>query len=211
MQQFVTIFILNLLTSVDNAIVVGSIARRSKHLVALGASSAVILTVLRTALITGVVSVVNQPGWRLGLGLVVFAVSVRMAHIQTDTRKPEPRFWNLLAVIIVTDLALSIDNILSLAVVSTTVWLIAVGVFLSLLPLLMLLPVISRIIDQIAWLQVLAAGFVAELAADTVLDDKWLLRRAVSGQMEFLIRSACAMAVLAYGAWRLRLSRKVAS
>lgn len=208
MQQFVTIFVLNLLTSVDNAIVVGSIARRSKHLVALGACSAVILTVLRTALITGVVSVINQPGWSLGLGLVVFAVSLRMAHIQTDTRKPEPRFWNLLAVIVVTDLALSIDNILSLAVVSKTIWLIGVGVFLSLVPLLMLLPVISRVIEQILWLQVLAAGFVAELAADTVLDDRSLVPRVPSSRTEYIIRSICALAVLAYGAWRLRLSRQ---
>lgn len=200
---------LNLLTSVDNAIVVGSIARRSKHLLALGACSAVILTVLRTALITGVVSVVNRPGWSLGLGLIVFAVSIRMAHIQTDdTRKVEPRFWNLLAVIVVTDLALSIDNILSLAVVSKIVWMIGVGVFLSLLPLLMLLPVISRVIDQIAWIQVLAAGFVAELAADTVLDDRWLAKRVPSVHIEFFMRAACAALVLGYGAVRLYRARR---
>lgn len=209
MQQFATIFVLNLLTSVDNAIVIGGIAGRSRHLLALGVCSAAILTVLRTALIAGVLSVTDKPGWRIILGATVLVIAIGMAHMRPERRaRTEPSFLRLLFIILVTDMALSIDNILSLATVSKTLWIIAVGVFISLLPLLLLLPVMARVMDQIAWIRVLAAGFVAELGVDTLTDDKLIITHIPHGTIEVVLRASCAVAVMMYGFWNIYAGRR---
>lgn len=205
MHQFVTIFMLNLLTSIDNAIVIGGIVKRLKNVFAIGVVSAVVITLTRTALIMGVVSVVTMPGLRLSLGIVVLIVAINLANLKRmDNRAGKNRFWRVLIMVVATDLALSVDNILSIAILSKNVSIIATSVFLSLLPLLLLLPTIVRVMDQVLWLRILAAGFVAELAIDSITDDPWVIRRIPSNHVEWLLRASSAAVVIVYGFWRAR-------
>lgn len=205
MHQFVTIFMLNLLTSIDNAIVIGGIVKRLKNVFAIGVVSAVVITLTRTALIMGVVSVVAMPGLRLSLGIVVLIVAINLANLKRmDNRAGKNRFWRVLIMVVATDLALSVDNILSIAILSKNVSIIATSVFLSLLPLLLLLPTIVRVMDQVLWLRILAAGFVAELAIDSITDDPWVIRRIPSNHVEWLLRASSAAVVIVYGFWRAR-------
>ena len=202
LKEFVAVFLLNLLTSIDNAIVLAGIANRYKNLWAMAAASSVILTICRTALIVGIVSVVAWPGFRMVLGIAVLLVAINIANVKTGEQREHSTFFRVLLTVIVTDLALSVDNIMSIAILSKHTVLIAVAVFLSLLPLFMLLPFIVRIMDQIAWLRVLAAGFVAELAIDSIMDDPLLIRRIPAGHFELFVRISSAAIVIIYGLWK---------
>ncbi|MCF8567586.1 hypothetical protein LLE49_22965 [Alicyclobacillus tolerans] len=210
MQQFAAIFILNLLTSIDNAIVIGGIVQRTRHnLVLVGAVSALILAFLRTALILGVLSVTDIPGFRIGIGLIVLWVALRLSEVIPDPkREPETTFWRVIVMVVATDLALSIDNILSLSVVTKNPIAVGLGVLLSLLPLLLLLPVVINVMKHIWWLQILAAGFVAELAVDLITDDRILGSRMPTGWKEVIIRGCAALIVMFYGWWKMRRKRK---
>lgn len=202
MSQFFLIFILNLLTSIDNAIVLGGIADRYKNLFAIGVVSSVVITICRTALIIGIVSVAKWPGLRLGLGVVVLFVALGLANVSRATDRSRSSFVRVLVMVVLTDLALSVDNILSIAVLSKNPILIASSVFLSLLPLLMLLPLIVRTMDHFIWLRILAAGFVAELAIDSITDDPLVISHVPGGKFEVFVRVSSAVIVILYGLWR---------
>lgn len=210
MTPVVTIFLLNLLTSIDNAIVTAGIVKKTQHsLVLVGLASAVILTVCRTALIMGVLSVAWIPGFRIGVGIVVLWVAIGLSQVSAgSTRRQSVPFSRLLVMVVGTDLALSIDNILSLSVVTQNVWVVGFGVLTSLIPLMLLLPMIVRVMKQVVWIQVLAAGFVAELGVDVITDDKFLINRVPSGWREAAIRTCSAGIVIGWGFWQLHRSKR---
>lgn len=208
MHPFFSIFILNLLTSMDNAIVLSGIAKQHKNLLAIGFLSSVVITVCRTALIMGVASVSNLPGLRLTLGIIVLFVALNLANVKTNVERDGVSFWHVLLMVVVTDLALSVDNILSLAVLSKNLFVVASSVFLSLLPLLMLLPTIVRTMERVVWLRVFAAGFVAELAIDSITDDPWVVDRIPRGHFELILRIASAIVIILYGFWRMNINHK---
>lgn len=202
MQEFLALFLLGFLTSVDNAIVLGGIAHQYRNLLAIGLASSLVITVCRTALIMGIVSVVHWPGLRFTLGILVLFVAISIASVKKESGRTHAPFWRVLLTVTAMDLTLSIDNILSIAVMSKNLFLIALSTFLSLVPLLMLLPVIVRVMNQVAWLRVLAAGFVAELAVDSITDDPWIVHSVPSGGSEVLFRVLAALLVISYGLWR---------
>ncbi|QSO53364.1 hypothetical protein JZ785_05710 [Alicyclobacillus curvatus] len=204
MKEILAIYVINLLTSIDNAIVIGGIANRHKNLLPILAVSSVVITVCRTALIVGIASVAAWPGFRLLLGVGVLFVAIGLARVPMDDRKHfGTSFWGVLSMVVVTDLALSVDNVLSIAVLSANPLVIAASVFFSLLPLFMLLPVMITVMNQVLWLRILAAGFVAELAVDSITDDPFLKHSVPSGRMELLLRVLSAVIVIAYGFWHV--------
>lgn len=206
MNQFISIFVLNLLTSMDNAIVLGGIAKQHKNLFGIGLLSSLVITVCRTALIMGLASVAKFPGLRFTLGVLVVFVAISLANVQVANARDHVSFWRVLFMVVATDLALSVDNIFSIAVLSKNVFVIGTAVFLSLLPLLMLLPVIVRVMNHVLWLQVLAAGFVAELAIDSITDDPWIVHKVPRGHFEFILRAGAAVVVILYGFWRMSVA-----
>ncbi len=201
-KEIVVIYVINLLTSIDNAIVIGGIANRHKNLLSILAVSTIILTICRTALIVGVGFVAVWPGFRLFLGIGVVFVAIGLARVAVDDRKRfGTSFLGVLTMVVVTDLALSVDNVLSIAMVSTKPLIIAASVFFSLLPLFMLLPVMINIMNQVPWLRILAAGFVAELAVDSMTDDPLIKHYIPPGDFELWVRVLAAVTVVAYGFW----------
>lgn len=208
MNQFVSIYVLNLLTSIDNAIVLGGIAKRHRNLFAIGFVSSVVITVCRTLLILGLTSVVKLPGLRFTLGIIVLFVAINLANVRLSRGRHQMSFGRVVVMVVATDLALSVDNIFSLSMLSKNVFVIASAVFLSLLPLLMLLPVIVRVMNHVVWLQVLAAGFVAELGIDSITDDPWIAPKIPHGAVEVIVRVGSAVVVILYGFWRVFVERK---
>jgi predicted tellurium resistance membrane protein TerC len=202
MQQFFIIFLLNFLTSIDNAIILGGIINRSKYILVIGLTSVLIITGVRTLVIMSIVTVVQWPGLRFALGVVVLFVAISLARAQRGLDRDGTSFWRVLFVVVVTDTALSVDNILSIAVVSKDALIIATSVFLSLLPISLLLPVIVRVMNQATWLRIIAAGFVAELGIDSITDDPVLVQQLPNRHLEIAIRVSAAMMVILYGIWQ---------
>jgi predicted tellurium resistance membrane protein TerC len=208
MKAFVTIFLLNLLTSIDNAIVVGGIAQKTRHnLYLIGALSAVLLTICRTALILGVLSIAGIAGFRIALGALVLVIAVRLSLVTAPDDRKEPSLLRLLCVIVVTDLALSLDNILSLSITARDPWVIGFAVLAGLVPLLTFLPLFVGVMSRLLWIQLLAAGFVGELGFDVMTDDKWLLPYMPTGWKEAALRTSVALLVILLGAWRMYRTR----
>lgn len=211
MKPFIAIFLINVLTSIDNVIVVGGIASRYRYLVPISLASTVVITVCRTLVIMGIGRITAWPGFRFMLGAAVFIVALQLANARADGNRENQSFWRVLLLVVVTDMALSVDNVLSISMISKNPIVVASSVFLSLLPLLLLLPIIVRTMDQVIWLRILAAGFVAELAIDSITDDPLIARIAPQGNVEVLLRVASAVVVIIYGFWmtyRRRVSRE---
>lgn len=207
LQELLTIFFINFLTSIDNTIVLAGIAKKYKNLLLLGLISSIILTICRTSLIMGVVSVSKWPGFRMALGIGVLIVAINLANARPGEERDEYGFWKVLLVLVTTDLALSVDNVMSISIVSRNPFLIAISVLLSLLPLFMLLPAMVKVMDMLAWLRILAAGFVAELSIDSITDDPLISHQVPKGTMEAIVRLSFASLIILYGFWRTYLQK----
>ncbi|ATY83997.1 hypothetical protein CVV65_02680 [Kyrpidia spormannii] len=181
MRTIVQVFMVNLVMSVDNIIVVAGIVRRSPHLVAIAVISTFTLTAVRTGLIAGLHRLPQVPGLQLALGGMVLGIACKMTHIPGTRGGSDPPLWQLLSSVVLADLALSVDNMMVLALISKDLATIAIGTGLSLLLLLSFLPIITRTMQQIPLLQIVAAGFVALLGVRAMLQDPLVDTRLQAG------------------------------
>lgn len=171
MYTIIQVFLLNLATSIDNVIIIGGILGRSGRVVSISLCSALILTLIRTVLISGIHILTRIPGTQLTLGGLVLWVAFRTADVKGATARTESSFWQLLLMVVLCDFTVSMDTVMTLAAVTHDMWKVALGIFLSLLPLFLLVLLVTRVMNQIFWVRTLAAAFIAQLAVRAMLKD----------------------------------------
>ncbi|WP_067616964.1 TerC family protein [Alicyclobacillus acidiphilus] len=147
--------------------------------------SAVILTIIRALLVLAVGRLALLSGVQLGLGIVLFALAIRTATIDSPQNRitgRHPKMLNtsllkLLGLVMITDFAVSFDNLVAIVAVTTHVAAVAIGVFFSIVPLLLLLPVITKVFTEMPWVQIIASGVMTQTAVKAMMKDPFIRDR----------------------------------
>ena len=178
-QAISQVFILNLITAIDNAIILATIFKRSPNRPwLLAICSAVILTVTRVGLVSGIQTLMHLPAIELVLGVILLLLAAQTTIV--EVKRERNSFLWLLCLVFITDLAVSFDNIVAVVAVSEHPVIIAIGVFCSLLPLFLMLPFITIFFARFPWVQIVAAGIMGYTAVGVIMNDPLFHRLMMS-------------------------------
>lgn len=163
MQNWFIIFIYNLFTNVDNAIMIqNSLNRfsvRSKFRIYL----LILLCVLRIVYIACVQSWSKVPYINIVTALIMFFFAIRMVLPKKEMRRHFSLLW-IFSSIAALDLVMGIDSILLSARLSDNVPFIALGVLPALFLLFFFSYKMEEMFFKMPWLEIAIAGFLAQLA-----------------------------------------------
>lgn len=213
MQDLIQIFLLNLITGIDNLFVIGAILRRSpcSRWQAVFCISGLV-SISRTLCVLSFQSLFVFPGLKLASGLITLFISFRM--IQSARRRSISLVYVLLLVI-TTDVTISLDSIIATASISNSVLPIFFGIFFSMVCLLILLQFAEKILMQTAWVQIFVAGMIAQIAIHEMMKDRLFLNgsgllQTILTDIEYgqILSVAMGLGVIGFGIYNQLKYRK---
>lgn len=176
-QSVATIALIDLALSGDNALVIGMAARglprRQRRIaITLGAGGAVALRVIAAAVATMLLRV---PYLQLAGGIVLAVIAYRLVRPEGGRRDPVKTARSLpeaVAVILVADAAMSVENILGVAAAAHgDIPLLVFGLALSIPIVLFGSSLIADVLDRFPRIVWLGAAALAWTSADLILGD----------------------------------------
>ncbi|WP_206918174.1 TerC family protein [Alicyclobacillus suci] len=207
-HSIIQVFILNFVTALDNAIVLAGIFKNHKtRYWTLTICSAILLTITRALLVLAIRPISHLSGIQLVLGSILFLLALRTAKVNKQRHhgtknfasgKFDTNLLKLLCLIVLTDFAASFDNLISIFAVTNNVFCVAIGVFFSIVPLLLLLPTITKVFSEMPWVQIIAAGVMVQTAIQVLLKDP-LIQPHFPLSSSYLTHASFAAAILFVG------------
>ena len=204
----------NLVLSSDNAIAIGLVAHRlapaQKRVAIVG--GVLLSVVVRTPLTYLVASLIALPGVRLVAGLAVLVVAVRLLKSEPTASdgKPAaaaPSVGKAMLLILAADLVMSLENTLAIAGLSrSNLPVLAISLALSAAVVMAIGGLVAKLMDR--WPQVAYAGaaFLAYVASQMLLEDRYVVAWApLLQQGRWLVSAALVALVLATAAVLRRL------
>ena len=177
-----SIVLVDLLLSGDNALVIGTAAaalpRRQRLIAILFGGFAAIVLRIGFSLISTVV--LNLPWVQTIGGIILLIIAVRLlADRAAEThethereRKTNQSMWMAILTILFADLTMSLDNILAVgAIANGNLLLLTIGVLLSVALLLVSSVIIAELVTRLSWLIDIAAFVLAWTAGNMIHDD----------------------------------------
>ncbi|HTR39930.1 MAG TPA: TerC family protein [Bryobacteraceae bacterium] len=204
--NLLTIVIINLVLSGDNAVVIALAAKtlpRAMRLRALtaGAGSAVVIRVVVTFFAAELLHVEFV---QLAGGILIFWICVnlfREAEAETAAETRLPSFWRAMWFILVADVTMSTDNILAIAAVAEgSTWLLIFGLGLSIPLVIFASNLLANLMDKYPLIIYLGAALLGRVAAAMILTDAIIVRTlAPSPMVRGILEAAAAGGVLVVG------------
>ncbi|SDN72481.1 Integral membrane protein TerC family protein [Paenibacillus sp. yr247] len=198
MQNWFIIFVYNLFTNIDNAIMIqnslNKFSLRSKYKIYL----LIFLCMLRILYIACVQSWTKVPYINIATGLIMFIFSIRMVMPKQTMRRHFSLLW-IFSSVAALDLVMSIDSILLSARLSDNVAFITIGVLPALFLLFFFSSKMEEFFVKMPWIEVAIAGLLAQLAVLQIkkqpgilelLQDEW-----------FDLMGIIAMCVICFIGW----------
>jgi YjbE family integral membrane protein len=177
LQAVITIVLIDLALSGDNALVIGMAARglprRQRRLaISFGAGGAVALRVAAAAVATVLLTI---PSLQLGGGIVLALIAYRLVRPESGHRRSVSAARSLpeaIAIILVADAAMSTENVLGVAAAAHgDIALLVFGLALSIPIVLFGSGFVASILDRFPQVVWLGAAALAWTAADLILGD----------------------------------------
>jgi YjbE family integral membrane protein len=171
----VSIIVINLVLSGDNAVVIGLAAHRlppqqRRVAIVLGGLGAVVLRLVLTAVATLLLLV---PGLRQAGGALLLLIAFRLLKVEEESEegvKQAGTFRDAIITILLADLIMSLDNILGVAAVANgNVPLLVVGLALSMAIVMFGGGLIAELMNRIEWLTYVGAAAIAWTGAEMAL------------------------------------------
>src|SRR5579872_995288 len=195
-----SIILFDLLLAGDNALVIAmavrSLPARQRRIgVAFGAATAVILRVLITI---GAAELLNISFVKLIGGAFVIWIAVKVfVDASAPAKAPASgHFLRAIWYIVLADITMSMDNVLAVAGASRgNVWLIALGLGLSIPFVVFASNLIAMLMDRHAWLVYLGAAILGKVGGEMMLTDPFIVRAIHPGSA--LLYSSEALAAVA--------------
>jgi YjbE family integral membrane protein len=180
---FLSIILIDLALSGDNAIVIGMAAaslpreRRVKAIV-IGGACAIGLRIALTAVATTLMKITLISAIA---GAVLFWVAWKLLRIDISEDEEEKQhkaaqnFRQAILIILTADFMMSLDNVLAVAGAAHGSYVLLICGLLLSMPLLMTTGgIISRLIDKFKWVPFLGAAVICFTAMRMILEDKFL-------------------------------------
>lgn len=187
--RFISIALIDLALSGDNAIVIGmaaaSLPRRERRFAIIsGGVLAIVLRVLLTSFATRLmlVPLISAIG-----GGVLFGVAWGLLKVDTAAHERTVRtahgLRNAIQLIVIADFTMSLDNVLAIGGTARGDDILVLAGLLLSMPLLMITGgFVSTLIDRFGWIVYLGAGAICLMAAQMILEDGVVAERLQLGQ-----------------------------
>jgi YjbE family integral membrane protein len=216
LARFLGVLVVNLLLSGDNAVVIalavreleGNVRRRA---VFWGATGAVALRLVFAAVVTFLLRV---PLLQAAGGVLLVWIAWRLVEdAPGDEAGVEAggAMWQAVRIIIVADVVMSLDNVIALVGVSGgDLWLLAVGLALTVPLVIWGSTLLSAVMTRFRWLVYAGAGLLVYVAAEMVLDDR-IVEEVLGGSMrgaKTVVELLCAAVFVAYFSRRDRRAKR---
>lgn len=214
--RMLSIGVLNLLLSGDNALVIAlavrSLPRHQRLLGQIwGALGAV---ALRLAFVAVVGMLLRIPFLQLVGGLLLVWIAIRLVRPAGEAGgdvRHGSSLWEAIWIIIVADVTMSLDNVLAIAAVARGDFLLVMfGIGLSLPLVVWGAGLLARLMNRYIWIVWLGGGLLGHVAAEMGLDDPlvrgWL--GGLAGNLHRLVPIAVGLVVAALGWWLSRGKRE---
>jgi YjbE family integral membrane protein len=183
------IILIDLVLSGDNALVIGAAAaglNKRDRLWAIigGGGGAIVLRILFTIIATYLLLL---PYLQAIGGLILIYIAIRLLwdrskearHVANSHAHPEVKkrngFMSALLTILIADVTMSLDNVLAVgAIAHGAVWLVVLGLILSIVLLLVGSAIVATLIKWLPWLLDLASLVLGHTAAEMLIHDERL-------------------------------------
>ena len=218
-SSLLSIILINLVLSGDNALVIGMAAHRlpphqRRLAIVVGTTAAV---VLRIALTFAAALLLEVPFLEVVGGLLLLWIAFKLLREEEEQAAGEPPEGLRAAVmtIVIADVVMSLDNILGVAgAAHGDALLLAIGLVISMALVMFGGSLVALLLNTFWWLSYLATAVIAWTGADMVLHDRGLDRRlTVPHAAALAVPLLAAAGVVAFAHWfhRRRPSRLPAS
>jgi YjbE family integral membrane protein len=177
LSRLLGIVLVDLVLSGDNAVVIGMAARRlppaqRRRAIIIGGGAAIALRILFTA-IAGVLLRVPLLQFLGGLLLVVVALKLLRPSGAGENVREGRNLLDAIRVIVLADVVMSLDNMLSVAAVARESLLLLIAGLLISIPLLLLgSGVVATLMNRLPWLVWVGALVLAYTAGSMMVEDR---------------------------------------
>ncbi|MFS0673479.1 TerC family protein [Ornithinibacillus sp. 179-J 7C1 HS] len=209
LEPLLKILLINLVLSGDNAIVIAMASRNlrgdlKKKAIVWGTFGAVLFRLIFTVI---VMYLLNLPFIHLVGGLLLLIVAYKLL-VAKESEESSVRVGNSLkeaiAIIILADLLMSLDNVLGIVAVSDgNMMLVFVGVILSIPIMLYASQFILRLMENFPVVVYFGAGLLAWTAGEMMIKEEFIQQNIPSGtSMETVLLMGIIVATLAIGGYQ---------
>jgi YjbE family integral membrane protein len=184
LYPIISIIILDLTLSGDNAVVIGMAAHRlpppqRRIAIFIGGAAAI---VLRLALTVATVFLLRISGLQLIGGLLLMWIAFKLLKEEEEGAEglpPAASMAKAISTILVADLVMSLDNILAVAGASQgNTTLLVFGLVLSMAILMWMGSMVAKLLNRFTWLSYVGAAAIAWTGAIMIFEDRFVLVRA---------------------------------
>ena len=207
-QAILSIIIINLVLSGDNAVVIGMVAHRlpavqRRRAILLGAGGAIVLRVIFTVLAALLLEIPLLQG--IG-GLVLIGIAYKLLRQDESSHqlKAGASLFDAVRTIVLADVVMSLDNILAIGgAAHGRIVLLIFGLIVSMSLILFSSNLIALLMARLPWLVYIGAAILVYTATDMVFSDPILdrfLPDATAVQWAIIVLLIVATLGLAY--WR---------
>lgn len=182
MQELLKVFFINLVSDIDNMLILGAILRRYSYS-RIVLPAAVLLTFTRTVYVLMIDGLTAIPMFRLLLGVVLLILAFKLVTKAGEQQgagrsKRSSSLIKILALLAATDFLICMDGVIVISGLSQHILPVTIGIFSSLLISLYFLPIIVKLATAFSWINIIAGAFIAKIAIVRVVNDpflgKWL-------------------------------------
>ena len=203
--NILTIIVVNLVLSGDNAVLIAMAVRNLPHHqrmkgIAFGAGLAVVLRIILTffvALLLGI-SFIKLVG---GLLILWIATKLFMESEPDEEGKEATTMWQAIKIILIADLTMSLDNVLAVAgCAGGSLFLLVFGLGLSIPIVVFASNILSMLMDKYPIIIVIGAGLLGKVGGEMVITDPFVVSLLHPGKvMEYSFQIAGVIGVIVAG------------
>ncbi|MEH7306906.1 TerC family protein [Neobacillus drentensis] len=180
MTDFLKVFLITLVSDIDNMLILGTILHRYTYL-NLTIPAIMVLTLTRTIYVVIVNRITDFPMFHLLMGIVLLIIAFKLVRTSINgepVRKPARGSYYLkakvLLLIAATDLLICMDSIMIISGITQQFKDIILGIFCSLLISIVFLPLIVNLASTFFWINIIAGAFIAQNSVIGILNDPLL-------------------------------------
>jgi YjbE family integral membrane protein len=218
LSDLVSIIVINVVLSGDNAVVIAMAARalpkeRRAQGIVFGATFAVLLRVVLTFFVA---ELLDMDYVRLAGGLIILGIAVKLFLEDEEAaqlHKEAASVWHAVRLIVVADITMSLDNMLAVGAASHgNLALLLIGLGLSIPFIIFASSLLERLMERYPVIMMLGGALLGKVGGEMVMTDPVLAARLhPSRPVLYLFEAACAAGVVIIGRLRLGSERRRAS
>lgn len=179
LTQILSIIVINVILSGDNALVIGMASRslaphQRRMAIIIGGSGAIVLRIIFTAVATLFLQI---PVLEAVGGVILIWIAYKLLNDDSSRHQVTAQDSLIIAIrtIIVADVVMSLDNMLAIAgAAHGSIELLLFGLGLSMPFILLGSNYLARLLNRFPWLMIFGSGVLAVTAARMIVDDRFV-------------------------------------